>query len=221
MRVLRRSALELGSTQQTLLRQLLWHPEGLGVEQLCDKLGVSHNAIRQHLTALGAAGFATRIEPRPSGGRPQAMYAITEAGRELFPRQYGEIAGALIEKLYATLGRDQVLTMLRALGGETAATQAPLTQADDTEAVTRELAKRMTALGYEAIATHDHGEPQIEAHNCVFHNLAAKHREVCHFDLAFLSAASGREVRHAECMVRGGRCCRFAFGTRLDAVKAQ
>jgi predicted ArsR family transcriptional regulator len=222
MRVLRRSALELGSTQQALLRQLLWHPEGVGVEWLCDKLGVSHNAIRQHLTALGAAGFATRIEPRPSGGRPQAMYAITEAGRELFPRQYGEIAGALIEKLYATLGRDQVLTMLRALGNDMATMQALLAQEPgDTESVTRELAKRMTALGYEAIATRYDGEPQIEAHNCVFHNLAAKHREVCHFDLAFLSAASGREVHHAECMVRGGRCCRFAFGARLDATKAK
>lgn len=221
MRVLRRSALELGSTQQALLRQLLWHPEGVGVEWLCDKLGVSHNAIRQHLTALGAAGFATRIEPRPSGGRPQAMYAITATGRELFPRQYGEIAAALIEKLYATLGRDQVLTMLRALGGEMAATQAPLVADGDTESVTRELARRMTVLGYEAIATHYDCEPQIEAHNCVFHNLAAKHREVCHFDLAFLSAASGREVHHAECMVRGGRFCRFAFGARVDAAKAK
>jgi len=220
MRVLRRSALDMGSTQQALLRQLLWHPEGVGVEWLCNKLGISHNAVRQHLTALGAAGFATRIEPRPSGGRPQARYAITQAGRELFPRQYGEIASALIEKLYATLGRDQVLAMLRTLGNDMATTQAPLTQADDTESVSRELAKRMTALGYEAIATHYDGEPQIEAHNCVFHNLAAKHREVCHFDLAFLSAASGREVHHAECMVRGGRCCRFAFGARLDAPKA-
>lgn len=226
MRPLRRSALELGTTQQALLRQLLWHPEGVGVELLCDRLGVSHNAVRQHLTALGAAGFVTRAEPRPTGGRPQAIFAITDAGRELFPRHYGQIAGALIERLYPMLGSEQVQTLMRGMGSELAAKQTMAADADDTEAVCRELAARMTALGYEATATQYGGEPQIEAHNCVFHNLAARHHEVCHFDLAFLSSASGREVHHAECMVRGGRTCRFAFGARLpqsaaahDAVK--
>ena len=219
MRVLRRSALELGSTQQTLLRQLLWHPEGLGVEQLCDKLGVSHNAIRQHLTALGAANLIQRVAPRPSGGRPGAIFAITELGRELFPRHYGEIAGGLIEKLYATLGREQVIQILRALGAQLAGEQPEPVDQDDVELASKQLAARLTALGYEATAIRHEGDSQIEAHNCVFHSLAARHPEVCHFDLAFLSASSGREVHHAECMVRGGRVCRFTLGALTDATK--
>src|SRR5437868_5708750 len=107
------SALQLGTTQQALLRQLLWHPEGLGVEQLCEKLRVSHNAVRQHLTALGSANLIERAAPRPTGGRPGAIFAITELGREIFPRNYGHIASGLIENLYATLGREQVMAMLR------------------------------------------------------------------------------------------------------------
>lgn len=209
---LRTSALQLGTTQQALLRQLLWHPEGLGVEPLCDKLRVSHNAVRQHLTALASANLIERAPPRPTGGRPGAIYVITEAGRELFPRHYGQIAGSLIEKLYATLGREQVMTMLRALGTQLAEEQTEPVDREDVELASKQLAGRLTALGYEATAIKYEGEPQIEAHNCVFHSLAARHPEVCHFDLAFLSASSGREVRHAECMVRGGRVCRFALG---------
>ena len=216
---LRASALQLGTTQQALLRQLLWHPEGLGVEQLCDKLRVSHNAVRQHLTALGSANLIERAAPRPTGGRPGAIFTITELGRELFPRHYGKIAGGLIETLYATLGREQVMLMLRALGTQLANEQPEPVDQDDIELAGKQLAGRLTALGYEAAAIKHDGEPQIEAHNCVFHSLAARHPEVCHFDLAFLSASSGREVRQAECMVRGGRTCRFALGARMDTAK--
>ncbi|HEV2608381.1 MAG TPA: hypothetical protein VGT79_10425 [Xanthomonadaceae bacterium] len=210
------SALQLGTTQQALLRQLLWHPEGLGVEQLCEKLRVSHNAVRQHLTALGSANLIERAAPRPSGGRPGAIFVITETGRELFPRHYGHIAGGLIEKLYETLGREQVTAILRALGTQLANDQPDPVDQDDTELASKLLAAKLSALGYEAAAIKHEGEPQIEAHNCVFHSLATRHPEVCHFDLAFLSASSGREVRHAECMVRGGRTCRFALGARRD-----
>lgn len=214
---LRASALHLGTTQQALLRQLLWHPEGLGVEQLCDKLRISHNAVRQHLTALGSANLIERAAPRPTGGRPGAIFTITALGRELFPRHYGLIAGALIETLYATLGREQVMAMLRALGTRLADEQPEPVDRNDVELASKQLAGRLTSLGYEAAAIEHAGEPQIEAHNCVFHALAARHPEVCHFDLAFLSASSGREVKHAECMVRGGRVCRFALGARMNA----
>jgi len=216
---LRASTMQLGTTQQALLRQLLWHPEGLGVEQLCEKLRVSHNAVRQHLTALGSANLIERAPPRQTGGRPGAIFVITESGRELFPRHYGHIAGGLIEKLFGTLGREHVMAMLRALGTQLANEQPAPVDQSDTELASKQLAERLTALGYEAAAIKHDGEPQIEAHNCVFHSLAARHPEVCHFDLAFLSASSGREVRHAECMVRGGRTCRFSLGARTDGAR--
>ncbi len=209
---LRPSALQLGTTQQALLRQLLWHPEGLGVEDLCLKLRVSHNAVRQHLTALGAQDLVERAPSRPTGGRPGAVFVITALGRELFPRHYGTIAGALIEKLLATRGSMQTMALLRALGTQLAQGAAADIDPDNLERASRQLAAKLDELGYEAAAIVHDGQPQIEAHNCVFHALAAKHPEVCHFDLAFLSTASGREVHHAECMVRGGRICRFALG---------
>lgn len=213
---LRPSALQLGATQQALLRQLLWHPQGLGVEELCLKLRVSHNAVRQHLTALGAEDLVERAPSRPTGGRPGAVFVITARGRELFPRHYGTIAGALVERLLATQGRDQVTALLRALGAQLAHDAGDAVDRDDRKQAVAQLAAQLTALGYEAASIERDGEPQIEAHNCVFHALAAKHPEVCHFDLAYLSTASGRHVRHAECMVRGGHTCRFVLGTRKD-----
>src|SRR5687768_693037 len=93
-----------GPTQQRLLRALLQSPQGATVEDLCVALRITHNAVRQHLTALISAGAITHGTARASGGRPQARYLLTTSGRELFPRNYDLIATKVLERLYADAG---------------------------------------------------------------------------------------------------------------------
>ena len=202
---------QLGPTQQALLRHLLQHPDGVGVEALCDRLRISHNAVRQHLTALGGKGWVERCASHPTGGRPQARWRLAAAGHALFPRNYGLIAGALMEGAFERLGseggRDLLVSLGRKLGE---AEPAPAT--DDAKAIAAGLAERLDSLGYEAVATERGGSPQIEAFNCVFHALAARNPDVCRFDLAFMEAATGHRIHHMECIVRGGHVCRFRIG---------
>ena len=201
-----------GDTQQRLLRQLLQSRDGLGVEELCERLHVTHNAVRQHLTTLSVRGLVQRVAPVATGGRPQARYALTGEGRELFPRNYGAIAAALVAQLQLKIGDDQVGARLQELGATVASTQ-PRLQDDDNEALARALAERLDALGYEAIPARHGDDWQVEAFNCVFHGLARRHPEVCKFDLAYMEGVSGRRVHHMECIVRGGHVCRFRLGT--------
>ena len=202
---------QFGDTQQRLLRQLLFSRQGTGVEELCERLRISHNAVRQHLTALTVRGLVERLQPLPTGGRPQARYGLTAEGRELFPRNYGAIAAALISQLHARMGEAEVGALLQELGATVAATQAPL-QADSGEALARALAQRLDALGYEAVPARHGDDWQVEAFNCVFHGLARQHPQVCKFDLAYMEKATGRRVHHMECIVRGGHVCRFKLG---------
>ena len=201
-----------GTTQQKLLRTLLSSPQGASVESLCDALHVSHNAVRQHLTALLGAGLVERGSARPSGGRPQSMYQLSPAGRELFPRNYSVIAGAIIEHLYAHVGKAGVQQMLSDLGRDLGAAAAPRIDAADPDAIATVLAEQLDALGYEALPVRHDGEMQVEAYNCVFHALAKAHPDVCRFDLAFMEAATGRPIQHMECLLRGGHACRFRIG---------
>jgi predicted ArsR family transcriptional regulator len=205
---------QLGTTQQKLLRRLLIAPEGATVEALCDALGVTHNAVRQHLTALIAAGYVERGSALPTGGRPQSRYVLLPAGRDLFPRNYGLVAASVIEHLYATSGKPTVQALLATIGAELgAAANERIALAGDDETAAA-LADQLDALGYEAQAMKRDGEMQVEAYNCVFHALAKAHPDICRFDLAFMEAATGRPIQHLECLIRGGHACRFRLGAR-------
>lgn len=212
---------QLGDSQQKLLRKLLLSPQGASVEELCHALGVTHNAVRQHLTALMAQGFVARGESISSGGRPRACFVLLPAGRELFPRNYALIAGGVLEYLYAHEGAQAVQAMLAEMGGKLGNEAAErIAAATDADEVTRLLAEQLDALGYEAQVVDAAGQTQVEAWNCVFHALARKHPDVCSFDLAFMSAATGSPVQRTRCMLHGAPACRFHVGTPGDKKPA-
>ncbi len=201
--------LGLGGTQQRLLRQLLMSGGGCTVDELCLRLRISHNAVRQHLTALMTSHYVDRVESLATGGRPQMKYAITLAGRELFPRNYGAIAGALLLRLESHLGKSAVADLLVELGAAVAESQAPLPPSENDEALIKALADRLDSLGYEAVPARSAGEWQVEAFNCVFHALAKQNPQVCQFDLAYMEAISGKKIALTACMLHGEHSCRF------------
>jgi predicted ArsR family transcriptional regulator len=203
---------QLGTSQQKLLRKLLLAPQGASVELLCDALRVTHNAVRQHLTALIGAGLVERGNAQPTGGRPQSRYLLTTAGRELFPRNYGLIATSILDHLYAKASKATVQTMLADMGQSLGTAAAERINAAGTDEIATALAEQLDSLGYEALAVRHGDEMQVEAYNCVFHELAKTHPDVCRFDLAFMEAATGRSIQHMECLVRGGQSCRFRIG---------
>ena len=207
----------LGSTQQRLLRHLLQTPGGADVESLCTRLRISHNAVRQHITGLTARGLVEHTQSRPTGGRPQARYCLTELGREQFPRNYAQISAALLDGIVERLGREEATDLLVDLGKRLGASAGAGHTASSAAEAATELAKQMDELGYEAVRTQSGGEHEIEAFNCVFHALAKRNMNVCKFDLAFMEAASGYRVHHMECIVRGGGVCRFRVGEKTGS----
>jgi predicted ArsR family transcriptional regulator len=197
---------QCGPTQRRLLEALLHEPEGLSVAALTEVLGITPNAVRQHLTALEEDGLvAYRLAPI-GRGRPQHLYHLSQRGQEVFPRRYRELAETLLLELGAQLGEGALEAAMLKMGCRTG--QGAAGQALSAAATARE----MTQLGYQAKAgAGEGGEEEIIARNCVFHRLAEKYPAVCQFDIGFLEAATGRQVEHRECMLRGGQCCRFGL----------
>lgn len=202
----------LGDRQKQLLEMLLRNKSGLTVEELSKGLHITRNAVRQHLAALEGDQLIELGPTRPSGGRPQQLYTLTERGKEVFPRHYSWFAQLVIEGIRREHGAAGLEERLAAIGSSVAVQlRAQNPGLEGREQKVERLAAVMDQLGYNAKATAAGKTPVIEADNCVFHELAVKIPEICKFDLAMMGAFAGSPVEHQECMARGSNVCRFKF----------
>ena len=140
-----------GLRQQQLLTLLLQNKEGLTVEGLSKGLGITDNAVRQHLTALERDGMVARGETQSTGGRPEHLYHLTTAGEELFPRQYSWFAELLINSLREEQGTDALRERLEGMGKAVGRQVAGrLAGVKDKRERIRALSGIMRELGYQS-----------------------------------------------------------------------
>jgi predicted ArsR family transcriptional regulator len=195
-------------TRDRILALLLHAPSPLSVPALAAQVGISRNAAHQHVCALERDGLVERATQISTRGRPSQGFCLSDAGTARFPRQYSLLARKVVAELTRHLGPEALPGVLARIGADIAAELAPrLGNSDRMPSI----AALLRELGYEAHLAGDDAS-EIEAHNCVFHDLAMRDPAICTVDLALLEALSGRHVEHRTCMARGERSCRFGFG---------
>src|SRR5690606_28308221 len=103
-------------TRRGVMFHLLQNREGgLTLDELATIVGVSRNAIRQHITGLERDGLVRPVGVRRTGRRPSRAYGLTELGGEHFPRQYDRLALRLLEAIDDRLGPEAAETGLAAM----------------------------------------------------------------------------------------------------------
>jgi len=203
-----------GTRQRELLLLLLEHKDGLTIDDLVTSLGITRTAISQHLAVLERDGYVEKGSLLKTLGRPVSTYIVTNKGRDLLPKQYSWFSELLVESLKDEFGSERLTQYLQKMARRVAQQLKPRMAGKTSEEQITELAKILTELSYQANADAtdtQSGRPAIIATNCVYHNVASKHPEVCEFDLALMSELLDRQVEHAECMVRSENVCRFRF----------
>lgn len=210
-----------GQTQQQILKGLLENKEGLTIDDMVKALDITRTAIHQHVNSLERDGYVEKHALTKTGGRPGQVYVLSDKGVHLFPKQYAWFSELLLVDLEKQLGAKGLENYLRQLGESLADDLRNRLVGNTPVEQVAEIANIMQELGYEAsVSPETNNElPAITACNCVYHDLASKHHEVCALDLALLSSLSGRKVEHAECMVRGGQACRFKIKGKLKRTQ--
>lgn len=200
-------------SRDRILDLLLRSEEPLPIPVLAAELGISRNAAHQLVGALEREGLIERASAIRTRGRPSQGFRLSSAGKATFPRQYAVLAKQLLEELSRTLGPDELRGAMVRIGATLAENLGSNVDANSDEAIAP-IAKLMRELGYESKTVEGPEGPEIEAHNCVFHDLAIADPTICEVDLSLLRSLSGRSVEHRRCMARGERSCRFAFKPR-------
>src|SRR5918911_3277922 len=86
------------------------------IDELCQALGLTRNAIRAHLATLERDGLVRRSGARPGTSKPAQLYALTPEAAALFPRGYAPVLDRLLEDLGERLPPEVVEESLRAVG---------------------------------------------------------------------------------------------------------
>ncbi len=184
------------------------------VAALAVHLGISEVATRRHLGVLTEDGLVEEREPRASGGRPAACFALTDRAARLFPQSYDRLANELLDFLTAEHGRDGLLAFLRwrvdrEVGALTDAVQGGTLE----ERVVR-LAEALTSAGFVADVVRDdtpNALPtlQLIQHHCVIEGVAREHPEICSYEAAAFSRALGTDVQlsRRETIADGSPAC--------------
>ncbi|MEZ5918752.1 MAG: ArsR family transcriptional regulator [Alphaproteobacteria bacterium] len=200
------------STRQSVFLEAM-RGQALALDDIAESLEISRPAAQKHLEKLLHAGLAKEDRQEKTAGRPKIVYSLTDKGLELFPRRYSWFTNHFFAALKRDMGADKIIELMRNLardvGKDSAAQCRGRTLPEKTEAIT----DIMNEIGYQATANisdnANTNETEISASNCVYHHLAEQHKEICEFDVELIKTLSGAEVELAECMVRGGKLCRF------------
>lgn len=178
------------------------------VNDLAEKMGLTGEAIRQHLLHLQNDGWVERI-PGKAGcsGRPAMHYSLTKDGEHLFPKAYDELSIELLDTVAGQLGEEALEKLLISL------TEARV-QKWEPQLRGLSLEERAEALKNFYLEEHSFmqveqkdGELRLIERNCPFLNVAMRRPILCSVTVSSLSRLLGYRVVREEKFQNGdGRC---------------
>lgn len=197
--------------QQQILKLLLENKAGLSIDEVATALSISRNAVQQHFAVLERDGYIQAGVLNKTAGRPVRSFVLTKAGINSFPKQYAWFSELILADMKNEMGSEAFQRYLHKLGSNLSQSLLPQFEGKQTGERIEALLKVMDGLGFDARNMTDSGnnEQTIEARNCIYHDLAQKHEEICEFDRTLISSLLDKDIDHVECMAKGGAVCCF------------
>lgn len=188
------------------------------VEDLAEKLSLTDNAVRAHLSTLERDGLVRQSGLRRGPRKPHFTYVLTDEADRLFPKAYDALLNQLITVLKTRLTPPEIEDALREVGRAMAAT-APAGQNADLESRVQSALKVLEAIGGAAeVVTHE-DKFVIEGSGCPLAAAVAVHPEVCRLAESLVAEIVKAPV-HEQCDRTGRPKCRFEI-SHEEAQKAQ
>jgi DeoR family suf operon transcriptional repressor len=183
---------------------------------LADRVNVSAVTVRHHLSGLQADGRVAVTMERGSVGRPRHVYHLTDAGEELFPRQYLSLSRRLLDRINSTLSPDLVSRLFQEIAREIVSEQAHLLRGKSPAERIDILAEILEAEGFMVTWEEQDGEYRIIEHNCPYRNLAHDFPAVCQLDKTLIATVLEAPAEKVLCQTERASHC--AFRVRIEGI---
>ena len=196
------------STRMEVL-ELLRRKGHASAETIASDLGVTPNAVRQHLTNLERDGFVTNQPERRARGRPSLLFSLTERADSVFPKRYGQLATMVLQEV-REMGGEEALDEVfgRVAARHASAIERDLEGLDFDQKLSRVVAW-IGRAGTLAEQTEVEEGVQITIHNCPFRNTALKFPQVCTITPQLISRLLDTAVSQSDSIHRRDPYCSF------------
>lgn len=194
-------------TRQKILTEL--RLGGHTVRELAEELGVTSNAVRDHIDVLRERGLVEAADlQRGTGGKPARIYELTARGEDSFGRAYLDVLRSIVDSLEHAVDEKQVRRIFDDAGRQLGREFTP--GRDGFERRVRKAAEVLDEIGGMAEVRIFDGAATISGTGCPLSALVREHPRACHLARALISEITGRPVRE-ECD-RGTRpSCSFSI----------
>ena len=204
------------STRMEIL-ELLRRRGRSSAETIAGDLGVTPNAVRQHLTNLERDGLVVSQPERSGRGRPALLFGLTERADAVFPKRYGQLATMVLQEVQE-MGGPEALDEVFA---RVAARHASAIERDLEGLGFEEKLNRVVAwIGRAGTLVEQSESPEgfrVTIHNCPFRNTALKFPQVCTITPQLISRLTGAPVSQSDSIHRHDPYCSFVVQRPTDS----
>ena len=177
---------------------------------LARKFRVTVEAIRQQLAGMEKNGFVEREILRsgsPKAGRPRLTYKLTDAGEDIFPKNYPALSIALIDAVHKDYGNQGLINVLDSISESQVEKWTPLLSGKTMEQKLT-LLKNMYQKGDAFTSVEKDGKDFLLVEkNCPYYQVAKHRPQLCSLTLNTLSRLLGYKVMREKKFQEGhGKC---------------
>jgi len=203
------------STRMEVL-ELLRRKGHASAETIASDLGVTPNAVRQHLTNLERDGFVISQPERRARGRPSLLFSLTERADSVFPKRYGQLATMVLQEVREMGGEEALDEIFARVGARHASVIERDLEGMDFDQKLNRVVAWIGRAGTLAEQTETAEGVKVTIHNCPFRNTALKFPQVCSITPHLMSQLLGTAISQAESIHRHDPYCSFVVQRPTD-----
>ncbi len=196
------------STRMEVL-ELLRRKRECSAEAIASDLGVTPNAVRQHLTNLERDGFVRSHPERSGRGRPALLFSLTERADSVFPKRYGQLATMVLQEVQEMGGPEALDEIFARVAERHAHGIEHELDALDFDEKLRRVVAWIGRAGTLAEQSETPEGVKVTIHNCPFRNTALKFPQVCTITPQLITRLLGASVSQADSIHRHDPYCSF------------
>ncbi|HKX26330.1 MAG TPA: ArsR family transcriptional regulator [Blastocatellia bacterium] len=166
------------------------------VNELAEKLEMTDNAVRAHLTTLERDGLIRQSGVQRGHRKPHFAYELTPEAEQLFPKSYDALLNVLLSVLKERLSAEELGAVLREVGRKAAAeVKLLVAPGSDLSTRARQAVEVLQALGGAPQLEEPGGQILIRSASCPLGTAVEAHPEVCRVAETLVAQITGGRVR--------------------------